>query len=92
LIKIKSLTLQEVLENYNAPKIIDYLSMDIEGYEYKVLKNFPFEKYTIRAISIEGNQCTDLLISKGYRQVKNTYNVENDYEKYYLHDKFRIKN
>ena len=90
LLKVKSFTLQEILEKHNSPKIIDYLSMDIEGFEYNVLKNFPFEKYTILAISIEGNRCTELLKSKGYSLVKNSYNVDNDYEKYYLHEKYYL--
>jgi hypothetical protein len=41
---------------YDAPKIIDYLSLDVEGHEFEILKNFPFEEYKIRCITVEHNE------------------------------------
>lgn len=82
----KALTLGELLEKYNAPRIIHYLSMDIEGSELPVLEVFPFEKYQILAISIEGTQCNDLLFSHGYINVKNPFNTDRLYEQYFLHE------
>ncbi len=40
--KIKTITLIDLLEKYTAPKIIDYLSMDIEGAEFDSVKKFQF--------------------------------------------------
>ena len=59
---------------YNAPKVIDYLSFDIEGSEYEILSHFDFESYKFRVITCEHNytkmreKIYDLLISKGYRR------------------------
>lgn len=53
-------TLEQVLDENNAPKEIDYLSLDIEGAEYRVLKNFPFDKYIIKIMTIE--RPNDLLL------------------------------
>ena len=44
----------------NAPTEIDYLSIDIEGAEERVLKDFSFTKYKIKCITIE--RPTDLLM------------------------------
>ena len=40
-------------EKANAPKVIDYLSLDVEGAELEVLKNFPFKKYKFLSMKIE---------------------------------------
>ena len=50
---LKTTTMESVLDKNNCPKIIDYFSLDVEGMEYKVLKNFPFEKYQINLLGIE---------------------------------------
>jgi hypothetical protein len=82
---IDSITLYDLLEKHNAPGIIDYAAFDMEGSEYDALKNFPFDKYKIMAISIEGDTCKELLKSKGYTQVKNKFNTEAPWEYYFLH-------
>lgn len=46
-------TLKEVLDKNNAPKIIDYFSLDVEGAETRILKNFPFNEYKFLSMSIE---------------------------------------
>jgi FkbM family methyltransferase len=48
-------TLEYFLDNIEAPKIIDYLSIDVEGGEYDIIKEFPFEKYFVKYITIEHN-------------------------------------
>ena len=64
----------DLLEKYNAPKYIDYLSIDTEGSEYEILKNFDFEKYVFKIITIEHNYTSmrdkifTLLTSKGYKR------------------------
>ena len=45
--------LLDILERYNAPQEIDYLSLDIEGAETYVMKNFPFFRYRIKVMTVE---------------------------------------
>lgn len=52
---VPSITLIDVLNHYNAPNVIDYLSLDIEGSEYDVLSVFDFSKYDINIITVEHN-------------------------------------
>ena len=84
-IEKESITLYELLKKHNAPQVIHYLAMDIEGSELPVLKVFPFDEHEILAISIEGNCCNDLLAAKGYINVKNPFNTE-PYEQFFLHE------
>lgn len=80
-------TLEEVLDEFNAPKIIDYLSLDVEGQEYNILSTFPFEKYNFRCMTIEHNaphigpatqnKIRALVESKGYKYVKGNDDVNN---------------
>jgi FkbM family methyltransferase len=51
-----AVSLDTLLDEYNAPQIIDYISMDIEGSEIYVLQDFlPKNKRIIKAWSIECN-------------------------------------
>jgi len=60
--------ISEVLNEFNVPKIIDYLSLDVEGSEYEVMKDFPFELYTIRILTVErpNKNLKKLLTENGY--------------------------
>ena len=79
--------LQDLLRERNAPRVIDYLSLDTEGSEYIILKDFPFDQYKILAISLEdgARKCNGLLYSKGYIRVKNPYNTKALWEEYFVH-------
>lgn len=52
-IQIKTRTLDSLLSEQNAPHEIDYLSIDIEGAEERVLGNFNFKEYRFNCITIE---------------------------------------
>jgi FkbM family methyltransferase len=52
-IKIKTKTLESLLKEQSAPHLIDYLSIDIEGAEERVLGNFNFKEYQFNCITIE---------------------------------------
>jgi hypothetical protein len=62
----------EVLRRYNVPKTIDYISLDVEGSEYEIMKDFPFEEYRIQVMTVErpSKQLKELLESKGYVHLK----------------------
>lgn len=49
------LTIEEGLKICKAPPVIDYLSIDIEGGELNALSVFPFDRYIIRALTVEHN-------------------------------------
>lgn len=47
-------SLLTILDKFNAPKVIDYLSLDVEGAEEFIMKDFPFHQpYTFKVLSIE---------------------------------------
>eukprot|EP00550_Attheya_septentrionalis_P006554 CAMPEP_0198286740 /NCGR_PEP_ID=MMETSP1449-20131203/5720_1 /TAXON_ID=420275 /ORGANISM="Attheya septentrionalis, Strain CCMP2084" /LENGTH=302 /DNA_ID=CAMNT_0043984525 /DNA_START=108 /DNA_END=1016 /DNA_ORIENTATION=- len=45
--------LMGVLKKYNVPHVIDYLSLDVEGAEFMIMKDFPFDQYTISVMTVE---------------------------------------
>jgi len=54
IIKVKTVTLNSILDNSAfSDKPIDFLSIDVEGFEYNVLKNFNFDKYNPKVIVVE---------------------------------------
>ena len=93
--KIKNynaVTLFSILKKYKAPKIIDYLSLDVEGAEIDVLKNFPFKKYKFLALTIERppSILNKLLFKNGYLFVKN-HKVDTFYIHKILQKKLKIR-
>jgi FkbM family methyltransferase len=82
-IEVQTISLLDVLDNANAPSFIEYMSLDTEGSEFEILKDFDFEKYTFGLIDIEHNyveprrtQIRDLLTSNGYEYLRE--NKEDD--------------
>ena len=66
-------TLQSILLEASAPKIIDLLSLDTEGSEIEVLKGLDFEKYKFKFILIESrspNKAQEFLLRKGYKYIE----------------------
>lgn len=85
-IKTKTITLQDLLLKFDAPKTIHYLALDTEGSELEILKEFNFSgKYKILAVSIEGHECDSLMIENGYIPVKNPYTTKT-FEAYFVHN------
>jgi FkbM family methyltransferase len=54
-IDVQTVSLNDLLEQHNAPKHIDYLSIDTEGSEYEILSNFDFSRHSFSMISCEHN-------------------------------------
>ena len=69
---VPTLSLGDLLELRQAPREIDFLSIDVEGGEYEILASFDFERYRIHAIFCEHNytpqriKIQQLLAQKGY--------------------------
>jgi hypothetical protein len=51
--KIPETTIKEILDEQNAPKIIDYVSIDIEPVSMIGLENFPFDDYEFKVLTFE---------------------------------------
>ena len=64
-LNVLTITLNDLLLLYNAPREINYISLDTEGSEYEILKVFNFEKYNVNCFTVE------------YSDKKEQYNLEN---------------
>jgi FkbM family methyltransferase len=53
--EVKTISLNDLLVKHNAPKQIDYLSIDTEGSEFEILSHFDFEKHSFKVITCEHN-------------------------------------
>ena len=54
--KVKTLPTSKILLENNCPKTIDVMSIDVEGFEDKVIKGIDFEKHSPMMIVVEVNQ------------------------------------
>ena len=68
-VDVKCIVLNDVLEQHGFYDI-DYLSLDTEGNEFKILKTIDFDKFNIKVMTIENNYNdptqTAYVQSKGY--------------------------
>lgn len=84
-IMVDTISLGDLLARHNAPKIIDYLSIDTEGSEFEILKNFDFSSYEIRVITVEHNSqpqrelIFDLMNAHGYSRKMETLSKWDDW-------------
>jgi FkbM family methyltransferase len=53
--QVNTVSLNDLLLRNNAPKVIDYLSIDTEGSEYDILSAVDFDRFTFRCITCEHN-------------------------------------
>lgn len=73
--KVRTISLNDLLQAHDAPASIDFMSIDTEGSEFDILSHFDLDRYSVNALCVEHNY-TDarqkifrLLSDKGYRQV-----------------------
>lgn len=85
--QIETISLSDLLKKYNAPKKIEYLSIDTEGSEFEILNNFNFNKYEFKIITCEHNfnknreKINNLLSKNGYIR---KYVGFSDYDDWYV--------
>ena len=85
--KVETISLNDLLDFYNAPKNIGYLSIDTEGSEFDILLNFKFNEYKIYIISVEHafdiskrDKIYELLVNNGYYRVfEDTFEADDIY-------------
>jgi FkbM family methyltransferase len=87
--EVETISLLDLLKEHNAPKFVDFLSIDTEGSEFEILKNFDFQSYCFGAICVEHNfadtreKIKKLLLANGYVQVHLDLS---DFDDWYVQD------
>jgi FkbM family methyltransferase len=82
---VETISLLDMLDKFQAPAVIDYLSMDTEGSEIAILEAFDFSRYRFRCITCEHNYTPDrerifaLLSRHGYRRVHERFSQYDDW-------------
>ena len=72
--QVESISLNDLLIQAAAPPIIDFMSVDTEGSELEILSAFDFDRWDVRAITVEHNLTSkreglyDLLTARGYER------------------------
>ena len=54
-IEVETISLNDLIEENASESNIDYISIDTEGSEYEILKNFNFKKYNVEIFTVEHN-------------------------------------
>ena len=69
-------SISTVFEKYHAPEIMDYLSLDVEGAESYVMKNFDWDRYKFKFLTVERpkDDLKHLFKENGYHQVRKITN------------------
>lgn len=84
--EVITITLKDLLDKYNAPSVIDYLSIDTEGAEFDTLNAYDFSR-PIKIITVEHNHTPmknkihELLSDRGYIQV---FSDLSDWDNWYI--------
>ena len=82
--KVKLITIEQLIHQYCGGIFPDFLSLDVEGLDFDILRSVPFEKYAPKVICVEAAEYSptgagarrddiiDFLVSKGYYEYANT--------------------
>ena len=79
MICLTTISLEDFLNRHNAPRQIDYLSVDTEGSEFEILQAFPFDQWDIQLLTVEHNfteqrsLIRDLMCYHGYSCEENQW-------------------
>lgn len=82
---VETISLNDLLAFYQAPRKIDYMSVDTEGSELKILQAFDFDKYDVRIFTVEHNHTPQreeihaLLSQHGYRRCFEIFSAVDDW-------------
>jgi len=87
-VQLVTTTLNNVLDQFNAPSFIEYLSLDTEGSELLILHGIDFSKYTFGYITVEHN-----MVDKPRSEIRTfleahgmKYYRENKWDDDYIHE------
>ena len=82
---VETVSLNDLLIQHQAPRKMDYLSIDTEGSELTILKSFDFTRWSFQIITVEHNftrardEIYSLLVSKGYARVFENVTLQDDW-------------
>jgi FkbM family methyltransferase len=74
IVRVKTISLNDLLTEASAPTQIDFLSVDTEGSEFDILSHLDFKRWDVRCIAVEHNSTAsrqklfDLLTDRGFRR------------------------
>ena len=72
ILTLTTISLNDMLDRYDAPRDIDFMSIDVEGAELPILEGFDFDRHRVRCFTIEAKEdgerqaLIDLLTRNGY--------------------------
>jgi FkbM family methyltransferase len=73
---VETVSLTDLLDYYNAPTDIDFVSVDTEWSEFEILSAFNFDRYKVKIFTVEHNYIDDkrnkiynLLTTKNYERI-----------------------
>lgn len=75
-ITLDTISLHDLLISLDAPKEIDYISIDTEGSELEIIESFPFDRWDVKMLTIEHNysiqreKIHSIMQSFGYRRIE----------------------
>lgn len=72
-VSVKTKTLTKIMDENNTPRYVDYLSIDTEGSELKILEGIDFNKYSFGYINIEHNRVEPRRTLMRKKLLKNGY-------------------
>ena len=73
-VSVLTVSLNDLLDEYDAPQVIDFMSVDTEGTELRILQAFDFSKRKPRLLAVEHNRRDDerrldsLMFANGYER------------------------
>lgn len=88
-VRVETISLNDLLDAFDAPAVIDYLSVDTEGTELDILRAFDFSRRRVRALTVEHNFTSmrealyDILTAQGYRR---RFAGLSRFDDWYLHE------
>lgn len=73
-VQVRSITLNDLLDQYKAPAEIDFISIDTEGSETRIMSAYDFGKRRVKSFCIEHNhiqreQLAEIMTAHGYQRV-----------------------
>ena len=91
---VNTISLQDLLDERNAPRFVEFLSIDTEGSELEILSAFNWEERTFGLIAVEHNytknreEIFNLLSSKGYTRV---LEEQSRWDDWYIHESLKLR-